>query len=240
MRSMRLAATTCLLWFLSSGFLACARPGWMTDVAARFAPEVTYAVPVAEPLVALTIDDGPDPESTAAILDVLEAHRAQATFFVIGDRVRGNEDLLARMHTDAHEVGNHSFHERASIRLAPETLAAELQRTHALLAPYGHVRWFRPGSGFFNREMVEIAADQGYRLALGSLYPLDPVISSSRFHAWYILRHIEPGAVIVLHDSNGRGQRTATTLRVILPELQSRGYRVVTLSELEAARNGAR
>jgi peptidoglycan/xylan/chitin deacetylase (PgdA/CDA1 family) len=198
----------------------------------RFEPRVSYFVPTSEPIVALTIDDGPDPESTPAILEVLERHGAHATFFVIGDRIAGNEPLLTRIRGGGHELANHSFRERASIFLSDQELARELERTHQALLPYGPVRWFRPGSGFYSDAMVSTAQAQGYRTALADVFPYDAWIPSSGFHAWYVLQTVQPGSIIVLHDSNGRGERTASTLDIVLPELTARGYRVVTLSEL--------
>ena len=207
---------------------------FVAQAAARFSPEVTYFFPTGERAVALTIDDGPDPVGTAAILDVLAEHDASATFFLIGSRVAGNEALLDRMQEDAHEIANHTYFERASVGVPPDELEAELEDTHSLLSEYGAVRWFRPGSGMFTRDMLGMASSHGYRTALGDVFPLDPLIPSSRFHSWFILRHVRPGSVIVLHDAHGRGVRTADTLATVIPALQERGYRIVTLSELEA------
>ena len=85
--------------------------------------------------------------------------------------------------------------------------------------------------------MLALAEERGYGTALGDVFPFDPQIPSSRFHAWYILQTVRPGSVIVLHDAGDRGERTAATLETVLPALRERGYRVVTLSELEALRD---
>jgi peptidoglycan/xylan/chitin deacetylase (PgdA/CDA1 family) len=74
----------------------------------------------------------------------------------------------------------------------------------------------------------------GYRCALGSVYPYDPQLGISWFTAKYVLWKVQPGSVIVLHDYKTRGQRTAEALQMILPELEDRGFKVVTLSELTA------
>jgi peptidoglycan/xylan/chitin deacetylase (PgdA/CDA1 family) len=218
----------------SLAFVACATPRLFAQAAAQLSPEVTYFVPTEARAVALTIDDGPDPVGTPPILDVLARNEAQATFFLIGSRVPGNEDLLVRMRAQFHEIANHTLRERASVLISREELAAELEETHALLSPYGVIRWFRPGSAFFTPPMLRVASRQGYRTALGDVFPFDSFIPNSGFHAWYILRHIRPGSVIILHDANGRGARTAATLEVVLPTLRDCGYQIVTLSELEA------
>jgi peptidoglycan/xylan/chitin deacetylase (PgdA/CDA1 family) len=137
--------------------------------------------------------------------------------------------------SEGHELGNHFTHDRASIRLSLSAFEADLLQAHQVLAPYGAVKWARPGSGWYSRAMVGIMRRHGYRCALGSVYPFDATIPSAGFAARYIMWHTRPGAVVVLHDSGGRGRRTVKVLREVLPELRRRGYRVVSLSELEAA-----
>src|SRR5262249_3506226 len=95
------------------------------------------------------------------------------------------------------------------------------------------VRWLRPGSGWYTPRMVASIERAGYCLALGSIYPFDAQLPSSAFASAYIRANARPGAVIVLHDGHSRGHRTALTLQRVLPALRARGYRVVSLSELE-------
>ena len=80
--------------------------------------------------------------------------------------------------------------------------------------------------------MLSIIHSHGYRCALGSVYPFDPQIPSSWFIKRHVLRGVQPGSIIVLHDRGARGERTIAVLGAILPELKRRGFRVVTLSEL--------
>ncbi len=208
------------------------RPLRVIRLLARRHPEVLYYTDTEEPLVALTIDDAPHPALTPAILDVLAEHRARATFFVLGERVSGNERILGRIAEEGHELGNHLMADVPSIRLSAEEFERELLQTHRLLSPFGPVRWFRPGSGWFSQRMIGQLERHGYRCALGSAYAYDCHIPS----AWYASRHIllntRPGSVIVLHDGSESRWRTVATLEYVLPELGRRGYRVVTLSEL--------
>jgi peptidoglycan/xylan/chitin deacetylase (PgdA/CDA1 family) len=82
--------------------------------------------------------------------------------------------------------------------------------------------------------MVATMERRGYRCALGSVYPYDVAIPSSRFSSAFLLAHARPGAIIVLHDRGARGRRAMDALHRALPALQRRGLRVVTLSELAA------
>lgn len=218
---------------LTALFLAALiRPGPVIRWLARKHPDVLFHRETEEPLVALTIDDSPHPTWTPQILAALAEHDAHATFFLIGERIPGNEGIVRRIVDEGHELGNHLMANAPSIRLAPAEFERQFQQTHALLAPYGPVRWFRPGSGWYSRRMLDQIQRHGYRCAMASAYAYDPQIRSAWYVSRHILRNTHAGSVIVLHDGAGCGPRTVVVLRHVLPQLQRRGYRVVTLSEL--------
>lgn len=209
---------------------ACSPLDWLSG---RY-PEVVFSVDTAERAVAFTIDDSPAAGTTTALLDLLAAHDAKATFFVITDRVTGHEAVLERLVDEGHEIGNHLVHDEPSIDLPPEEFARQLRESHAVLTRFAPVRWFRPGSGWFNARMLETLEHQGYRLALGSVYPFDPQLPWPWLAKRYITASVEPGSIVVLHDGAGRGQRTQEILAEALPRLAARGFRFVTVSELVA------
>jgi peptidoglycan/xylan/chitin deacetylase (PgdA/CDA1 family) len=198
-------------------------------------PRVLYTVATREPLVALTIDDGPDPDSTPAILDVLAKHEATATFFLISSRVPGNEALVDRIVAEGHEVANHHVRDEPSIGLAPREFARGLRAARSALSPWPAARWFRPGSGWYDEAMLDVLDVEGYVCALGSIYPLDAQIPSSRWASWLIRHRASAGDVVILHDGGARGRRTARALGSALPVLRERGLRAVSLSRLVAA-----
>ena len=202
---------------------------------ARWYPGCLYHVPTQKRLMALTIDDGPDPASTPLILAELRRQGARATFFLITDRVRGQESVMRRLMAEGHELGNHFTQDRPSIRLSPGAFEADLLRAHRELAPWGRLVWARPASGWYSHAMIRVMQRHGYRCALGSVYPFDATIPSISWTTRYILRSARPGAIVILHDAGTRGRRTARVLAEVLPELRRRGYRVVSLSELVAA-----
>ena len=210
-------------------------PGWLVDRLARWYPGCLYRVPTEAKLVALTIDDGPDPRTTPVILAELRRQGAKATFFLITERVESQHGLVRRLAAEGHELGNHFTRDRPSIRLSLRAFESDLLQAHQALTVFGPVKWARPGSGWYTRAMVEVMRRHGYGCALGSVYPLDAAIPSAFLSARYVLRHARPGAVVVLHDGGARGERTVKALRRILPELRRRGYRVVSLGALVAA-----
>ena len=195
-------------------------------------PRVLYSVDTDQPVVALTIDDGPDSESTAEILSVLAAHDAKATFFLISSRIPGNEAAVDAIVAGGHELGNHHESDSPSIELSHVEFEEQLLAAERALSVWQSPRWFRPASGWYDDWMLDLLEEHDYRCALGSVYPLDAQIPSVRLAAWWIGRRARPGSVIILHDAGGRGERSARVLERILPELAARGIEVVTLTEL--------
>jgi peptidoglycan/xylan/chitin deacetylase (PgdA/CDA1 family) len=220
---------------VAAGAVLGTAPSWLIERLARWYPGCLYQVPTQARLVGLTIDDGPDPASTPLILNELRRHDARATFFLITDRLQGQEALVGRLMAEGHELGNHFTQDRPSIRLSPRAFEADLLRAHRALAPWGRPLWARPGSGWYSQVMIGVMQRHGYRCALGSVYPFDATIPSGAWAKRYILRNARPGAIVVLHDGGSRGRRTARVLAEVLPELRRRGYRVVSLSELVTA-----
>lgn len=191
----------------------------------------------ADSTIALTIDDGPDPITTPKILDTLLQFNAKATFFLVTNRIGGNEEIAARMINEGHEIGNHlTRHDRASISLSPLEFEKEFRKADSILSQFGRIAWFRPGSGWYDQRMMPTIRRFGYRCALGSVYPFDPIIPWSWFHVKHILFNVKPGSIIVLHDGGAKGKRTTHTLAESLPILKQRGFRIVTLSELVKAK----
>ena len=224
------------LIFLAAAALIWAAPAWVVDRVASLRPGCLFRVATGDSVVALTIDDGPASLSTPVILSELSREHARATFFLLANQVPGREPLVRRLIAEGHEIGNHFTRDQASIRLSTVDFEADLLRADSVLSRFGRVRWARPGSGWYSKSMVATMQRNGYRCALGSVYPFDVAIPSVGFAARYILRNTRPGAILVLHDGDQRGLRTARVLKRVLPDLRRRGFRIVTLSELTGRR----
>jgi peptidoglycan-N-acetylglucosamine deacetylase len=213
-------------------------PRWLVPHIANRFPGCTYEIETSAPAVALTIDDGPDAATTPDLLRELREHGAHATFFLISSHVAGTDSLVTAMVAEGHEIGNHLTRDEPSIALRPEEFDSALVEAGTALSQFGPVHWARPGGGRYSREMVATMERRGYRCALGSVYPYDATIPSSRMSSTFLLAHARPGAIIVLHDRGMRGRRTIAALHRVLPVLQRRGLRVVTVSELAALASG--
>ena len=212
---------------------AMAQPEWLVNIINQItANDVIFAVNTQQPMIALTIDDGPDPNTTPELLDLLAQYDAHATFFVISSNITGNEALMQRLVDEGHELGNHLTIDQPSIRLTPEEFERQLLEAEASLSVYAQPSWFRPGSGWYSDQMIAQVKQHGYRTALGSIYPFDVRLPYPGFATRFILWRARPGSIIILHDGGERGQNTAVTLAEILPELTARGFQIVTLSTL--------
>jgi peptidoglycan/xylan/chitin deacetylase (PgdA/CDA1 family) len=203
---------------------------WATGVAL---PTVCCARRTDEPVVGLTFDDGPHPELTDAILDVLAKHEAQATFFLIGDRVVSNRGVVSRIVDEGHEVGDHLMHDEASILLSRSRFREDLTQARDLLADYQEVRWWRPGSGWTTKAMVREAHELGMRCVLGTVAVADgPPPEPGSWREQRLLGQISAGAVVVLHEGTDERRDVVDTLDWLLTRLAERGLRSVTLTEL--------
>jgi peptidoglycan-N-acetylglucosamine deacetylase len=203
-------------------------------------PDVLFYVETSKRLIALTIDDGPHPTVTPMILRVLSKYQARATFFLIGERIRGNEETIRQILSEGHELGNHMMTDSPSICLPDVVFENHFLRTDRLLARFSPVRWFRPGSALYNDRMLRQIQQNGYSCVIGSVFPYDTHIPSVSFQSHFILSKVFPGSIVVLHDGDISRRRTAQVLDRIIPRLQSRGYRIVSLSELVEGQRDAR
>jgi peptidoglycan/xylan/chitin deacetylase (PgdA/CDA1 family) len=206
-------------------------PNVLVQLAKHRDPEVVFTVDTREPWVALTIDDGPS-SATHEILRVLEENGAKATFFLIGENVDARPAQVQEIASAGHELAHHMMDDRRSKDLPAAVFDEDFDAMARRLEEVGGGRLFRPASGWYDDRMIEVAAASGYRIVLGSIYPFDAQIPSPGFASWYVLQNLAPGAILVLHDGDERGLRTAEALRSLLPELRRRGYRVVTVSSL--------
>jgi peptidoglycan-N-acetylglucosamine deacetylase len=230
------------------GLLLFYQPRWALRRLGRDSGRILWFVETDSSLIALTIDDGPDPSGTPAILDVLARHGARATFFLLTSNIAGREQLVLRLLADGHEIGNHMIRDEPSFRLDAREFERQFLGADAVLKPFVSTRpdqphgervlatrWFRPVSGYTNRPMIDSIMQHGAVCVLGSIYPYDPFIPWPRYAAWQIRANARAGEIIILHDGPRRGLRTADALDRVLPVLVRKGFRAVSLSELWSA-----
>lgn len=182
--------------------------------------------------VALTFDDGPDPQRTPAVLDLLARQGVRATFFVVGARAEAHPELVRRMVAEGHVVGNHSYTHswRFPLRSHGRTME-ELRRTGEVLHRITgrQPRLFRPPFGVTNPTIARAVRRLGLDPVGWSIRSLDTMGQSPERVAARILRRLHPGAVILLHDRCAGSERL---VGLLVEGLRSRGLEPVTLPEL--------
>jgi peptidoglycan/xylan/chitin deacetylase (PgdA/CDA1 family) len=198
--------------------------------------DVLWYVDTDAPVFALTFDDGPAPATTPGLLDVLARHRAHATFFLIGERVRAQPRLAEAIAAAGHELANHLMRDERSVLTPGERFSDDLAQVNALLAPHGPVRWFRPGSGWFTPRMLRSAARQDLRAVLGTLVAAHRGDPGDDRIAGDLLAGIRPGSIVVLHEGTPQRHGVVRTTDELLTALARRGLAAVTVSELVARR----
>lgn len=209
-------------------------PKFVIGYFARSFPEVLFQVDTTRKIIALTIDDAPSPY-TRSILEILKANDATATFFVIGNQVPGNEEMLTDILAAGSELGNHAMHDEPSISLPSEELKNQINQVDGYINKAYNSKglrrpthYFRPGSGIFSRRTLDVAIKAGYETILGSIYPHDPFISVWWINAYHILSMLRPGAIIICHD---RRPWTVPMLKRAIPNMKKKGYEVVSVSK---------
>jgi peptidoglycan/xylan/chitin deacetylase (PgdA/CDA1 family) len=180
--------------------------------------------------VALTFDDGPSPRTTPAILDILEKRGVRATFFMVGERAERHPDLVARVAAAGHSIGNHTW-SHTYLSYDKDLLKAEVSRASELLERLSGraVRHLRPPGGRHDPMIVSWLVRQGLHTVLWSIDPRDWSAPGPAGIASHVLRHVEPGAVIALHESDHDGAPTIAAIPAIIDGILTRGYRPVPL-----------
>jgi peptidoglycan/xylan/chitin deacetylase (PgdA/CDA1 family) len=185
---------------------------------------------LAEPLIALSFDDGPS-EWTEPILDLFARHGGHATFFVVGSAVAGRETTLARARTDGHELGSHTFWHPHALALADAVLREEIRRGAAALHP--DEKLVRPPYGEEPERFDRLAQELGLGpTVLWSIDPRDWEATDPEVIVDRVLAQAAPGAIVDLHDGRRPQKATVAALEVMLRTLLERGLWPVTVSEL--------
>lgn len=182
----------------------------------------------------LTIDDGPDQEVNPQMLDLLARRDAKATFFVIGKKVERDPALCRRIISEGHTVENHTYTHPVGFWWAmPRPLVRrEIQRScEAIHSATGTApRFFRSPVGMNNSSVHPVAAEFGLRVAGWSVDGCDGCPAAPTIIVTRIMRAIQPGSIVLIHEGGGARHRLLTLTR-LLDKLDEAGYRAVIPSE---------
>ncbi|WP_431909515.1 polysaccharide deacetylase family protein [Micromonospora carbonacea] len=176
--------------------------------------------------VALTFDDGPDPQYTPQVLALLREHGVKATFCVVGENAQRHPDLIQAIVADGHTLCNHSWHHDELLgKRSTDVIRADLLRTNAAIraaVPDAEIAYYRQPGGAWTYPVVSVAEELG-------LIPLHWTVDPSDWRApgaARIVRDVsaeaQPGSIVLLHDAGGNRQGTVDALHSLLPDLAAR------------------
>ena len=195
--------------------------------------------PRARRRVALSFDDGPDPQWTPRVLDVLARRGVSASFFLVGERAARARDLVRDIAAAGHEIGNHGWSHTSLWRCGPRRTEQEIASSHALLGDLTGQppRHFRPPWGMVNAAMFRALRRHGQRCVFWSIQPEGLLPAAAETQVAHVLRRAHPGAIVDLHDAEGTlgaPARLCAALPAMIDGLRAAGYGLATVGELLA------
>lgn len=189
--------------------------------------------------VALTFDDGPHPQFTRQILEILGREKIPATFFLVGKKVEAYPDIVQEIAAQGHELGFHGFTHRRLWLKPRRFLRDELERSRAAFRKVlgNEPKLFRPPYGVRGRRIMQMAKQAGWKSIYWTQAGWDWTEISGKEVARRTLKHPQPGSILLLHDSDGPSleadrQRTVEALEIIIQELRDLGFSFAKVSEI--------
>lgn len=185
-----------------------------------------------KPMIALSFDDGPNVKTTIPILNTLKEYDSVATFFILGNRVTNNVDILERMLEEGSEIGNHSYSHKQLTKLSSQGLTEQIVNTqNAVIDSIGiEPKLMRPTYGSYDDQLKSRV---NMPLILWSIDTMDWKSRDSKKVTDHVLENVKDGDIVLMHDIY---DSTAEAVKSLVPKLIDMGYQLVTISELFEAR----
>ena len=191
----------------------------------------------ASPTIALSFDDGPHPDYTPQLLQVLDRYQVRASFFWLGSCVDRDPALAREVYQRGHWLGLHGYDHHSFPFLSAGALKQSLVKTQAAIAQAcqlhpDKIRDVRPPNGLFTPQVLQRLHRDCYRVVMWTVVPEDwvrPGISAVRQR---VMANVQNGALIVLHDGYWGGQDVAQITADLIPRLLQQGYRFVSVDQM--------
>ena len=185
-----------------------------------------YRIKSAGHAVYLTFDDGPCPETTPKILNILQKHNVKATFFCVGDNIVKHPELFAQIKSEGHQVGNHTMHHSKGFYTNTNDYINEIDECAALVGN----NLFRPPHGLITPRQNSMLRNKSYKIIQWDVITYDwDAKHTSNDILNIVKRYTQPGSIIIMHDSIKAAPRTLKVLEEIIIWLKTEGYKLKIL-----------
>lgn len=198
----------------------------------RFFPDLLWRIDTDERIAYLTFDDGPTDLLTQPLLDTLARYDARATFFLIGRHAEAHPDLVHAIDRAGHRIGNHSLTHPHPWQISDKRMVAELERTTRLLQDLTGTppRCMRPPYAEVTGGLRQWCAERQQRMVMWDVMPGDYLqMATAESVARFVLKHVRPGSIIVLHDNPICEAVTPEALAMILEVMTADGWQFEAL-----------
>jgi len=184
-------------------------------------PGVVWNLPTKEKIVYLTFDDGPAPEVTPKVLEMLKQYNAKATFFCIGENVKKNPEVYKSILQNGHTIGNHTFHHYNNWKVKSSLYLKDVEEA----SKYIDSKLFRPPYGKLKQQTLFVLKKK-YRIILWNVisYDFDKNISKETVYN-NVIRHTKKGSIIVFHDSIKASENMLYALPKVLEYYSEKGFK---------------
>jgi len=197
-------------------------------------PATWFSVNVDGPYIAMTFDDGPSPETTPRLLDILKQRNIKATFFMIGQNAERNPTIVKRILAEGHEIGNHSWTHPQLSKLSDDRVTEEINKTQNAIkdaSGYTPVILRPPYGAITARQKEWIEKQFDLSVIIWSVDPFDWKRPGASVIEQRILAGARPGAIVLSHDIH---KQTVDAMPATLDALAAKGFKFVTVSQLIA------
>ncbi len=191
--------------------------------------------------LALTFDDGPDPDITPLVLDILDELDSRGTFFLVGDRVKKYPQISRSILERGHVIGNHSMTHQRMLFMKRREAAYEIDEAQKMIsdAVGSTPKWFRPPYGLFNLTTARLAREWALPLVLWTVLSGDYTDNPPDRILAHIESFIRPGAIQVFHDTvQGGGIELVNLIRHIGQQAIKKGIGIGSIEDLSLVENG--
>lgn len=193
-------------------------PQWLR----KLYPSVQWNVETDEKVIYLSFDDGPTPEVTDWVLDILDEYYAKATFFCIGRNVEKHQDVFQKIIKKGHAYGNHTYSHLNGWRSSVQEYVEDVDLAGQLIPG----KLFRPAYGRISSKQIKVLKTQGYRLILWDVLSEDYNRRNSPKRCFgYVKKYASPGSIVVFHDSLKAKRNLYEALPLVLEYFAKLGYR---------------